>query len=138
MIRRYAIGLLALVAIGFVAAPAEAGGGNAGTKRSVSIKTSNLTAGDVCVFGLTEKQATAVPPVLPKSVKDAQKNFGGVVIPAGKAKTVKVPAGKGVLGAFDVAGVLSPNGAAYNLNNGASTTARVDDDGAGNLVVLIP
>jgi hypothetical protein len=137
MIRRYAIGLLALVAIGFVAAPAEAGGGNAGTKRSVSIKTSNLTAGDVCVFGMTEKQATANPPVLPKSVKDAQKNFGGVVIPAGKAKTVKVPAGKGVLGAFDVGNVLDPGGAAYNLNNGASTTARVGED-AGKLVVLIP
>jgi len=136
MIRRYAIGLLALVAIGFVAAPAEAGGGNAGTKRSVSIKTSNLTAGEVCVFGLTEKQVAAG--TLPKSVKDAQKNFGGVVIAPGKSKTVKVPSGKGALGAFDVAGVLAPNGAAYNLNNGASTTARVGDDGAGNLVVLIP
>ena len=136
MIRRYAIGLLALVAIGFVAAPAEAGGGGTGTKRSVSIKTSNLTAGEVCVFSLTEKQAAAG--TFPTSVKDAQKNFGGVVITAGKSKTVKVPAGKGVLAAFDPAGLLAANGAGYNLNNGASTTARVGDDGAGNLVVTIP
>lgn len=136
MIRRHMIGLLAMVALGFLASSAEAGGGGGGTKRSVTIKTSNAYPNQICAFSLTEAQVNAG--TTPKSVKDAQKNFGGVLIGPGKSKDVKVAPGKGALAAFDVANPLVAGGAGYELGNGSSTTARVADDGAGGLLVTIP
>ncbi|MFM8986488.1 MAG: hypothetical protein ACKONH_10605 [Planctomycetia bacterium] len=134
MIRRFAIAVLAVAATAFVAAPAEAGGG--GTKRTVSIKTSNASGESLCVFGIKSGD-------LPTTVKQAQKKFGAVVIADGGTKTVMVPSGKGVLiaVAFDpVTGALIADDAGlalYNLNAGAKTTALISDD-AGTPVVQIP
>lgn len=136
MIRRHVIGLVAMMVLGCLAAPAEAGGGGGGTKRSVTIKTSNAWPNQICAFSLS--QADAAAGKLPKSVQDAQKNFGGVLIGPGKSKAVKVVSGKGVLGVFDVANPAVNSGAAYQLGNGSSTTAKVADDGAGNMIVTIP
>lgn len=134
MIRRFAIAVLAVAATAFVAAPAEAGGG--GTKRTVSIKTSNAFGDSLCVFGIKSED-------LPTTVKQAQKKFGAVVIADGGTKTVMVPSGKGVLiaVAFDpVTGALITDDgglALYNLNAGAKTTALISDD-TGTPVVQIP
>lgn len=127
MIRRFAIAVLAVAATAFVAAPAEAGGG--GTKRTVSIKTSNVYGESLCVFGINKEGS------YPTTVKQAQKKFGAVVIADGGTKTVMVPSGKGALIAvpFDpVTGALiAPDAgqALYNLNAGAKTTALIVDDG---------
>jgi hypothetical protein len=134
MIRRFAIAVLAVAATAFVAAPAEAGGG--GTKRTVSIKTSNAFGESLCVFGINKEGD------FPTTVKQAQKKFGAVVIADGGTKTVMVPSGKGALVAvpFDaVTGeLIAPDAgiAEYNLNAGAKTTALIVDDGG--VDVLIP
>jgi hypothetical protein len=134
MIRRFAIAVLAVAATAFVAAPAEAGGG--GTKRTVSVKTSNAFGESLVVFGANTDTA------LPTTVKQAQKKFGAVVIADGGTKTVMVPSGKGALIAvpFDpVTGALiapDAGNALYNLNAGAKTTALIVDDGG--VDVLIP
>lgn len=134
MIRRFAIAVLAVAATAFVTAPAEAGGG--GTKRTVSIKTSNAYGESLVVFGLNREGS------YPTTVKQAQSKFGGVVIADGGTKTVMVPSGKGALIAvpFDpVTGALiAPDAgqALYNLNAGAKTTALIFDDGG--VTVQIP
>lgn len=134
MIRRFAIAVLAVAATAFVAAPAEAGGG--GTKRTVSIKTSNVYGESLVVFGLNQEGS------YPTTVKQAQKKYGAVVIADGGTKTVMVPSGKGALIAvpFDpVTGALiapEEGNALYNLNAGAKTTALIVDDGG--VVVQIP
>jgi hypothetical protein len=134
MIRRFAIAVLAVAATAFVAAPAQAGGG--GTKRTVSVKTSNVYGDSLCVFGVNKDGS------FPTTVKQAQKKYGAVVIADGGTKTVMVPSGKGALIAapFDsVTGELIADDAGigeYNLNAGAKTTALiVDEDGVD---VLIP
>jgi|688.fasta_scaffold169324_3 hypothetical protein len=134
MIRRFAIAVLAVAATAFVAAPAQAGGG--GTKRTVSVKTSNEYGESLCVFGINREGT------YPTTVKQAKNKFGAVVIADGATKTVMVPSGKGALVAvpFDaVTGALIVDDAGvgeYNLNAGAKTTALIVDDGG--VDVLIP
>jgi hypothetical protein len=134
MIRRQLIGLLSMAALALLMAPAEAGGGG-GVKRSVTIKTSNAAATQICVFGLTEAQLAAG--TVPTSVQDAQRNFGGVLIGPGQTKNVSVPGGKGALAAFSVANPALQGGTGYNLGAGSSTTALVAD-APGGLDVVIP
>lgn len=134
MIRRFAIAVLAVAVTAFVAAPAQAGGGG-GTKRTVSVKTSNDSGVPLVVFGT--KSTTG----LPTTVKQAKNKFGGVVIADGATKTVMVPSGKAALIAvpFDeVTGELEPPPGVgeYNLNAGAKTTALIVEDTG--LDVLIP
>lgn len=141
MIRRFAVGILAVAAIVCVASPAQAGGGSGGTKRTVSIRTFNNWGADVVVFSLSQTQATAG--TVPTNVNQAKSQFGGVVIANGGTKTVRVPGGKGALVAaeFDsTTGVISDTttaNATYNLSNGSRTTAEVLSN-QGTMEVQIP
>jgi hypothetical protein len=146
MIRRVAMGLLAIGAVMLMAAPAQAGAAGArGAKRTVSIKVFNdSVASDIYVVGIGEKQAQGLPQ--PVSVKLANQN-GGVYIAPGKSKTILVPGGKGALLAFFaddvVKGGTLPEPAAealYNLSPGSKTTAGVFEieDGPIELGINIP
>lgn len=131
MIRRFALALLAVAAVSFVAAPAQAGGSSGGTKRSVSIKTYNQSGADVIVIPMTNSQYNN-DANWPTTVSQAKSSkWGGVQIADGSSKTVKAPGGQGYLTAatFDPdTGELTPYGATpYNLSAGASTTASVND-----------
>lgn len=143
MIRRVAMGLLAIGAVMLMSAPAQAGAAGArGTKRTVSIKVFNDTDGqDIYVVGIGEKQAQSLPKDVP--VKLANQN-GGVYIAPGKSKTILVPGGKGALLVFYAEGVVKggtlpppESEAIYNLAPGSKTTAGVLGDELG-LDIAIP
>jgi len=153
MIRRVAMGIVAMMALAVTTAPAQAGApGARGAKRTVSIKVFNDTFdSDIYVVGIGENQAQNLSG--PVSVTFANKN-GGVFIAPGKSKTILVPGGKGALVAFFAADIMKgvplpdPEGEAfYNLSPGSKTTAGVYDahaDGVsaavdgGGLIVTIP
>jgi len=132
MIRRTVLGWFVLGAVGLLLTPAaEAGApGVSGVKRTVSIKVFNDTAGAaIYVVGFNKKQVESLPAV--PTVQQAKKN-GGVYIAAGGSKTILVPAGKGELVVWfaddiPASGPLPEpeDGALYNLNSHAKTTAGV-------------
>lgn len=127
MIRRYAFGMLAVAAMLVVAAPAQAGGG----VKNTSIKTSNSSGVTVVAFSVDPNKI----PSFPETVADAQK-LGGVVIPNGSTKTVKVLSGNNMVYVAIMVGdggilnySIGSAEALYSLKKGASTTALIAGEG---------
>jgi hypothetical protein len=116
MIRRYAVATLAIVALGFlVAAPAEAGGGSGGTKKTATIRVKGAAAGN----GLAVIPLTSAPS--PATVASWVGNLaafqaaGGVIVNPNQVVAFKVAPGVGTMyvANADFAGVGGFGSGAY-------------------------
>ena len=103
MIRRYAVAVFAMLAMGLVvASPAQAGGtaGAVGVKKTAVVNVKNTTA--QAYYVLVLPQAIALNPKFgaPNTVGWAKK-LGGVLVNPGKTIPYPVPAGAGAVVIFN-------------------------------------
>jgi hypothetical protein len=135
MIRRHAIGVVAMLAMGFmVAAPAEAGGtsGAVGVKKNATVRIRNNTS--------TQYYVVVVPASLAESSKFGEsgtvgwaKNLGAALVNPGSTLSYPVPAGPGAILIQDAKTVPSSSSAdldpdaegGYTVKKGKTVTKRI-------------
>ena len=136
MVRRHALAVLAMLAMGFVvAAPAQAGGtsGAVGVKKNANVKIKNTTS--------TKYYALVVPSSLAESDKFGEpgtvgwaKKLGAVLVNPGRTVVYPVPAGPGGILIWE-AGEVPTNSSAelpepdadggYTVRKGKTVTRQI-------------
>lgn len=136
MIRRHAVAVLAMLALGFiVAAPAQAGGtsGAVGVKKNANVKIKNTTSTKYYVLVIPSSLAESSKFGEPGTVGWARK-LGAVLVNAGRTVVYPVPAGPGGILIWE-ADEVPPNGSAelpdpdadggYNVGKGKTVSRQI-------------
>ncbi|MEI7782728.1 MAG: hypothetical protein WCJ18_12500 [Planctomycetota bacterium] len=136
MIRKYAIPVLAMLAMGFlVAAPAEAGGtsGAVGVKKNANVIIKNTTATKYYVLVVPDSLASSTKFGTPGTVGWAKK-LGAALVNPGATLTYPVPAGAGEIDIFsavavpaDQSALLPPYSAfgLYTVSKGKNVNKKI-------------
>lgn len=139
MLRRHLPAVLAAVALGFLAAPAQAGGtgGAVGVKKTANVKIQNV--------GTIPTYVVVVPPGFspPVTVADA-KRLGAILLgPGSRPIFYPVPSGTGEIAVIDATlvpktGVLPPpsDTTTYSVGSGKIAYARIFSPGP--TVAIVP
>lgn len=136
MIRRYAIPVLAMLAMGFlVAAPAEAGGtsGAVGVKKNANVIIKNTTATPYYVLVVPDSLA-ASPKFGAIGTVGWAKKLGAALVNPGATLPYPVPAGAGGIAIFTAGNVPSNQaaplpaplaGGAYTVSKGKNVNKKI-------------